>query len=522
MQDDKKPPPPPVQPLSASPFLMIQCHGGGFVAQSSKSHETYLRDWAKQLNIPIFCIDYSLAPKAPYPRALEECVYAYSWALLNAYKLGSTADKVILVGDSAGGNLMIALTMKAIELRIRKPDAVLAIYTPVLVEFVPSPSRLLCLMDPLLPFGFMMRCLKAYVGSSGSSEEKSEGNIEASPSDDMQAFRSEEALNVPPVPYRGQEYEFKNNDSYQDVMEDKSESVTIVAKTPGETNLALQNPPSARPSDLGDTLLSVNKEENSIELSKSVTDLTNEASRILRTFSEDEPARRNRSDSMTTISLTPDEDVIVGPEEIAAEGGPDYLQKFLQKYSSMKEGDAPFVSEDAVQSEENILFEVPREISTNIQSRLSTMTNRVMSGISSWFPKSPTSQSSPSFSKLQSSKPLHQLQEEFKTFSVEKDPFLSPYLALDEVLLQMPPLSFLSLQLDPCLDDSVMFARRLRKLGKEVHLQILDKLPHGFLNFAPVSKDAHEGSKVCIEEINKLLRLADDLPSPSDIPTYLQ
>lgn len=42
--------------------LIIHCHGGGFVAQSSKSHELYLREWAVALDIPIFSIDYSLAP----------------------------------------------------------------------------------------------------------------------------------------------------------------------------------------------------------------------------------------------------------------------------------------------------------------------------------------------------------------------------------------------------------------------------------------------------------------------------
>lgn len=70
--------------------LIIHCHGGGFVAQSSKSHEGYLRDWAKYLDIPILCIDYSLAPEAPYPRALEEIFYAYCWARKNHSLLGST------------------------------------------------------------------------------------------------------------------------------------------------------------------------------------------------------------------------------------------------------------------------------------------------------------------------------------------------------------------------------------------------------------------------------------------------
>lgn len=36
------------------------------------------------------------------------------------------------------------------------------VYTPTLMEFIPSPSRMLGITDPLLPFGFMVRCLKAY------------------------------------------------------------------------------------------------------------------------------------------------------------------------------------------------------------------------------------------------------------------------------------------------------------------------------------------------------------------------
>lgn len=42
--------------------LIFHCHGGGFVAQSSKSHELYLREWAVALDIPIVSVDYSLAP----------------------------------------------------------------------------------------------------------------------------------------------------------------------------------------------------------------------------------------------------------------------------------------------------------------------------------------------------------------------------------------------------------------------------------------------------------------------------
>lgn len=78
--------------------LVIHCHGGGFIAQSSRSHETYLRQWATEIDAPIFSIDYSLAPECPYPRALEDAFYGYCWALQNLGKLGTTGKRIVLAG----------------------------------------------------------------------------------------------------------------------------------------------------------------------------------------------------------------------------------------------------------------------------------------------------------------------------------------------------------------------------------------------------------------------------------------
>jgi hormone-sensitive lipase len=110
--------------------------------------------------VPILSIDYSLAPSAPFPRALEEALYAYCWARQNCHMLGSTGERIILVGDSAGANLNLGVSLKCIDMGLPLPDGMFLAYVPVLVAFIPSPARLLCLMDPLLPFGFMMRCLK--------------------------------------------------------------------------------------------------------------------------------------------------------------------------------------------------------------------------------------------------------------------------------------------------------------------------------------------------------------------------
>ncbi|EDQ89034.1 uncharacterized protein MONBRDRAFT_25836 [Monosiga brevicollis MX1] len=149
--------------------LIIHCHGGGFVAQSSQSHEMYLRRWAKVLRTPILSIDYSLAPEHRYPTALQEVVYAYRWAITHATRLGSTAERVIVVGDSAGGNLVTALALRCIVEDFRLPDAVFAIYPALETRFHLSPSRLLSVMDPLLPEGVLRSCLEAYTGHEATT-----------------------------------------------------------------------------------------------------------------------------------------------------------------------------------------------------------------------------------------------------------------------------------------------------------------------------------------------------------------
>lgn len=132
---------------------------------------------------PILSVDYSLAPEAPYPRAVEEVLFAYVWSLNNLSALGTNAKKIVFAGgfynstysfvennyiyskeyftgDSAGANLCLALTLKCIEMNIRKPDGIFLAYVPTVLQFFPSPSRFLALFDPLLSFGFMMCCIK--------------------------------------------------------------------------------------------------------------------------------------------------------------------------------------------------------------------------------------------------------------------------------------------------------------------------------------------------------------------------
>ena len=149
-------------------------HGGGFVSQSSKSHEMYLKLWANRMDVPILSVDYSLAPDAPFPRAIEEIFYAYCWTLKNAKFLGSTGENIVFAGDSAGGNLVTACLIRCIEMGVRVPKGILNIYSLFNHGFKTIPSRFLTIIDSFLPFVLSIRFCKAYANADHTMLEENE------------------------------------------------------------------------------------------------------------------------------------------------------------------------------------------------------------------------------------------------------------------------------------------------------------------------------------------------------------
>eukprot|EP00127_Corallochytrium_limacisporum_P007371 Clim_evm8s249 gene=Clim_evmTU8s249 len=151
-----------------SPDLLFHMHGGGFIAQTSMSHTIYLRDYAKGLMCPIVSVDYTLSPKARFPQGLYECFYAYCWALDNAEALGSTAERVIITGDSAGGNFCFGLVQLCKRHGVRAPDSLVAAYPAMDLRYRIAPARAMTLFDPLLTTHALVLCMESYLGSAKS------------------------------------------------------------------------------------------------------------------------------------------------------------------------------------------------------------------------------------------------------------------------------------------------------------------------------------------------------------------
>ncbi|MBD5549605.1 MAG: alpha/beta hydrolase [Lachnospiraceae bacterium] len=87
-------------------YVILYCHGGGYSTGSSIYGRTLTTRLASSTSMDVLSFDYRLAPEHPYPAAIEDALKAWNHLMMFGYG----ARDVILVGDSAGGNLALTLT----------------------------------------------------------------------------------------------------------------------------------------------------------------------------------------------------------------------------------------------------------------------------------------------------------------------------------------------------------------------------------------------------------------------------
>lgn len=103
-------------------------HGGGFMLKASNVHYKIAKMYAEKLPCKVVYTDYRLSPKFQFPIPAEDCYQTYTWVLDNTTMLNINPDKIVIAGDSAGGNLALAVTLMARDRGTRIPNAELLIY----------------------------------------------------------------------------------------------------------------------------------------------------------------------------------------------------------------------------------------------------------------------------------------------------------------------------------------------------------------------------------------------------------
>ncbi|PHJ25505.1 alpha beta hydrolase fold domain-containing protein [Cystoisospora suis] len=152
-------------------------HGGAFIFNTPDSYKLFINDISVLTGAKVYCPDYKLAPEAVWPAQLEESLAAYEY-LCN--EMGAQGENIVLLGDSAGGNLAVTVMAKILEREaaatqggagdgkaILKPlprPAGMVLLSPWLDLSMKGPSYLLnAANEPVLPLTSIRRAAHVYV-----------------------------------------------------------------------------------------------------------------------------------------------------------------------------------------------------------------------------------------------------------------------------------------------------------------------------------------------------------------------
>jgi acetyl esterase/lipase len=109
----------PLSALKKHDKVVLDIPGGGFVAMDPRNHDDKLMGWAGRSGLPVLSLDYRKAPEFPYPYALNECYDVYHAIVSSRGRCmglsGEQEPKIVVSGDSAGGNLAVAMVLMILQ-----------------------------------------------------------------------------------------------------------------------------------------------------------------------------------------------------------------------------------------------------------------------------------------------------------------------------------------------------------------------------------------------------------------------
>lgn len=111
--------------------VLLFFHGGGWVTESVDTYIDVCINLANYTKCKVIAVEYSLAPEFPFPCALEDCYAAAREIITNPSEYGLSDEEVVLIGDSAGGNLAAAVSLLARDRGEFSVSRQVLIYPPV-------------------------------------------------------------------------------------------------------------------------------------------------------------------------------------------------------------------------------------------------------------------------------------------------------------------------------------------------------------------------------------------------------
>jgi len=107
---------------------LVYFHGGGWVIGDLDTHDVVCRELANGSRCAVISVEYRLAPEAPFPAAVNDCVAATRYIFGHAGEFGVDPKRIAVGGDSAGGNLAAVVCIDARDAKTPMPCLQLLIY----------------------------------------------------------------------------------------------------------------------------------------------------------------------------------------------------------------------------------------------------------------------------------------------------------------------------------------------------------------------------------------------------------
>lgn len=111
------------------PFpLIVYIHGGGWVLATIDTYDASAAAMADKADAVVVSLEYRHAPQNKFPAAHEDVLAGYKWAVENSGQWNADADRLGLVGESVGGNMVVATAIAARDQALTEPDVVVSVY----------------------------------------------------------------------------------------------------------------------------------------------------------------------------------------------------------------------------------------------------------------------------------------------------------------------------------------------------------------------------------------------------------
>jgi acetyl esterase len=121
--------------LSGPPPVIVFAHGGGFVFCDLDSHDDLCRAMTNGVGAIVVSVGYRLAPESVWPAAVDDVYAVADWAAGQAGELGADPARMVVAGDSAGGNLAAVTALLARDRGGPEIAGQLLVYPAIAADF---------------------------------------------------------------------------------------------------------------------------------------------------------------------------------------------------------------------------------------------------------------------------------------------------------------------------------------------------------------------------------------------------